>query len=75
MSNKNHDLATGPTRQLRSSAENSSGSNAAMGFSSVNPVQKKDDPAQLNMDEKELDGALSLKPEAAQFNLDEKEEL
>ncbi|TND04555.1 MAG: hypothetical protein FD123_3824 [Bacteroidetes bacterium] len=70
MNSKSHDTGS-QAKQLRSSAENAAGKNAGLGFSSVNPVQKKDDPAQLLDPEKEMEGAASLKADPAQLNKEE----
>lgn len=66
---KSQDKNSSQVNQLRSSAE-TAGKNAAKGFASVDPVQRKEDAAQR----KDNEEAASLKADPAQRNpLDEKE--
>jgi|GEM_PF-2881668 len=67
MSIKNHDKQQGQAPQLRASASNG-GKNAAVGFSAVNPIQKKEDAVQRTGDklDEELPAA-SLKADPAQL--------
>jgi len=65
MANKQK-AAPSPAVQRRASA-GSAGKNAAKSFSSVNPVQKKDDAIQRN----ELEEKLSMSAEPAQMNVEE----